>query len=101
MLGNHLRIPSRGIETRTDGSRPHIDRIHQGLGNAKAFDIFPHTDSPSGKLLPQGHGNGILQLGPAHLYDIVELYTLSFQRFLEILQFRQETFQLPCCCHPN
>src|SRR5688572_18320176 len=68
------------IDASTDGGRSQIDLAEQAHQFVGTPNVLTHCGGEGSKFLAKSHGNSILQLGPSHLDDVLELVALGAQR---------------------
>ena len=80
-----LGIPLGSVQAGADGGGSEVDLQEQLGGPAELADLFAHEDAVDHELLPQGHRDGVLELGASHLQDVLELLGLGVEGDGEVL----------------
>jgi hypothetical protein len=78
-------IPGGGVEHRADGRGAQVDLVQQQHGFAQPCPVLADHQGVGAELLAERHRHGVLQLGAAHLQDVVELLGLAGERVLQHL----------------
>ena len=74
---DHLGPVGRiGIDAGSDGRAAHVHLQEQGGVLLQPLNLLLQGGGPGGEGLAQRHGDGVLELGAAHLQDMGELFGL-------------------------
>ena len=80
-IDRQLLIAGVGVDAGTDGGSAQVHFGQQlGCQAAQAVEVFGQGGGKGAELLTQGHWNGVLQLGAAHLQHMVEFFALGGKR---------------------
>ena len=66
-----------GVDAGADGGAAHVDLEEQPRGLAQARDVLAVVTAKASNSWPRVIGHGVLELGAAHLEDVVELHALG------------------------
>jgi hypothetical protein len=84
------RIVGVGIEAGPDRGTPECEFVQVGQGSADRRQAVIELGHPTGKLLPEGHRGGILQMRASRLYDTGEFPALVGEAITQALDARDE-----------
>ena len=84
--GDGFDVSRFGVEARADGRTAHVDDVDAFEGPGNAFAAAGDSRSIGAHFLAERNGNGILQVGTAHLDDIFEFIGFDIQFRFQFLQ---------------
>src|SRR5437867_13134609 len=95
LLGSALRKPGRRIQPCANRSSADGEIVQSFERLLQALNVTLQQACPAAKLLPDGKGHGVLQMGAADLYDIIELLRLGSNRIVNALNRRNQGIFYP------
>ena len=84
--GAQFRETGNGVEAGADGSAAHIDLLQEHGVPLKVRDFLFEVVRERVEFLSGGHRNGVLQLGAAHLDNVLEFLPLGAEGVDEVLE---------------
>ena len=76
-LGAEFREAGDGVEAGADGGSAHVDLLEEDGVALEVRELFREVVGEGVEFLSGGHRDGVLQLGAAHLDDVLEFLTLG------------------------